>query len=818
MNYSIFLINPPFMQVNSPYPSCLYLKEFIKKEFSLNNKLPFSLYFYDLNIMLFNKIFSKNGLKIIFSLTKERFDLKRDFTEDEKKELFLFYYLNRDFYIENIDFIISFLKGEKENFSYNLSKAFQIVKIAPYGERIRSFLELNSISCDYNTVFTIFSLIIDEISDFINLFFDSNFNLSNYGFHLKQEYSFFEKIKKEIREANILNIFLKEILQNEFNFEKLSKYKKVLFLITCPFPSNIIPSFYIANFVKKMSNLNTLVALGGGYVSSELRFIKNKEIFNFIDYIIYDKGFSSLKEIINSILDKDETLSYDKLYKTVLFDGNKINFINFEKEDIIKYQFINILSKHFETIRNDSDIIKIDNFNNFDFQTNKETEFINTTSLDEISKYENNTIFGITPDYSEIDFNHYVRLKETSNPMLSLWSSSKWLKAYLAWGCYWSKCKFCDINLDYIKSYSPVKPEILFENLLKYKDKGISGIHFVDESMPLNNLIKFASLNAKNNFPFNFWGNFRIEKNLTYDIINFLSKTGLIAVTVGVESLIDNTLKKINKGIDVENIIKTCYLLKSNGVLVHLYLIYGFFFESEADIINSIEIIRQMFIEGIIDSVFFHRFTLTFHSGFISDQLDNFIKNSSLKDNSFLMSSNSFNSDFDFAFNDLYFKNSQFYDKFDDPIQKIAFNFNNYIGLENPIKSWFDFNIVDTDIDENYVSNIINNITYEIELNKIILDKKLCFVGSEVDVLNIDNYNGELIWFYEGEKKRIKFSNSFCNFFKEILNKNRIENIENNIKISEFINLFEEKLKIPFSSFSNTKNFLKLKKNGLLFI
>lgn len=832
MNLNVFLINSPFMQINSPYPSSLYLKSYIEEEFSLSqkNKLPFELKFIDFNIKLFNEIFSASGLKLIFDKAYEKFREKEHLFEDEKKEFFLFYYLNKSFYIENIDKIIFFLKGNKElNNIDNLSYFFSLLKKVPSGYRIKNYLEYKNYEYNYETIFEVFSLLIDELTDFINAFFDKNFKLSTYGYIFQTEFNNFSKVKEKLIEGDILNTFYKKIIKGNFDFEKLFKNKGNIFFITIPFPSCIVPAIYLAKFIKDELEDKSTIVFGGGYVSTELRFIRNLEVFKYVDFLVFDKGFLSLKEIILSFLRKpgnEIELEYENLYKTIIFDNNKITYINFDEKDKNYFQFL-------ESIKS----FTYENYNFLQFDRNEEYKNL-----------EKNIIYKSFPDYSEIEFSDYIRLKESINPMYSLWSSEKWLKAFLAWGCWWSKCRFCDVNLNYIEDFIEVDAENLFKKLLEFKKKtGISGIHFVDEAMPLNNLIKFAFLNIKNGLPFSFWGNLRVDKRVNLDLIKFLSKAGLIAVTIGAETVLQSELDKIKKGISLEELIKTIYFFKSEGILVHLYLIYGTFGQSEEDIINMIEIVRQMFVEGIVDSVFFHRFVLTFFSDYIREFIEKkFVSirekrerkninkekvNDSVRDNDKdngiikIQEDKIFFPEFDFAFNDLNFFSSSFYDKFDDGIQKISYNYNNYIGYEESISSFFHFPVVSPSVDEDYVQKVIESFDLELIIDERLMDKKVIFTGSNIFVNKIDNYNGELIWFYEGERKKLKLSLQFCSFFEEILNKINLSNsdyfssgFENLISFSQFAKLFEERLKIPFISFANSKNFIKIKKNGLLFI
>ena len=57
------------------------------------------------------------------------------------------------------------------------------------------------------------------------------------------------------------------------------------------------------------------------------------------------------------------------------------------------------------------------------------------------------------PDYTDLPLDHYLSVIEIANPMHRLWSDGRWNKLTMAHGCYWGKCTFCDISLDYIKIY-----------------------------------------------------------------------------------------------------------------------------------------------------------------------------------------------------------------------------------------------------------------------------------------------------------------------------------------------------------------------------
>ena len=60
------ILQPPIVQLNTPYPSGAYLSAFFKRQ-----KFEWVKWI-DLNILFMNSIFSSEGLKKIFSQTEEK--------------------------------------------------------------------------------------------------------------------------------------------------------------------------------------------------------------------------------------------------------------------------------------------------------------------------------------------------------------------------------------------------------------------------------------------------------------------------------------------------------------------------------------------------------------------------------------------------------------------------------------------------------------------------------------------------------------------------------------------------------------------------
>jgi hypothetical protein len=231
------------------------------------------------------------------------------------------------------------------------------------------------------------------------------------------------------------------------------------------------------------------------------------------------------------------------------------------------------------------------------------------------SRIDDEAAQSIFPDYTGVEFSRYINPVDDVNPMHRLWSDGRWLKAYAAHGCYWQRCSFCDTSLDYIRCYRPVNIQALFSHMVSQAEKsGIRGVHLVDEACPPAALLQLAELNRRAGLPLVFWGNIRFEKSFTSDMAAILAAGGVIGVSGGIEIATEKGFESTGKGIDLQDAVNACAAFKEAGILVHAYLIYGYWDQKDSEIIDSAEVMRQFFEQGLLDSAFWHQFILTVHS------------------------------------------------------------------------------------------------------------------------------------------------------------------------------------------------------------
>ena len=284
-----------------------------------------------------------------------------------------------------------------------------------------------------------------------------------------------------------------------------------------------------------------------------------------------------------------------------------------------------------------------------------------------------------TPTWDGLPLDKYLSLLDMLNPMNRLWSDGRWNKLTVAHGCYWKKCSFCDVSLDYISRYEGASAEVLVDRIEAIiKETGQTGFHFVDEAAPPKALKALALELIKRKIQISWWGNIRFEKSFTPELCQLLSDSGCIAISGGLEVASDRLLALMKKGVSVEQVAKVTRAFTEAGVLVHAYLMYGFPTQTVQDTVDALEYVRQLFENGCIQSGFFHRFACTVHSPVGQSPDEYGVTLQALPPVSFAKN--------DVAFID---PTGTDHDAMGHALKKAIYNFMHGIGLESDVRSWF---------------------------------------------------------------------------------------------------------------------------------
>ena len=263
----ILLITPPFTQLNTPYPATAYLKGFL-------NTKEVSSFQMDLAIEVLLKLYSKKNLEYIFNFAVENDTLS---SENAIRICSL-----REDYLKPIDEIIAFLQGK------NKTLARQICTDG-FLPRASRFNQLDDMEWAFGNMGQqdkakhLATLFLEDISDFIIECIDDNFGFSRYAERLGMSANSFDELYEELQEElTFIDTITLEILS-----KRIESIQPKLVCLSVPFPGNLYSAFRCAQFIKK-NYPNIPIAMGGGFPNTELRSLKDKRVFEFFDYIIYD--------------------------------------------------------------------------------------------------------------------------------------------------------------------------------------------------------------------------------------------------------------------------------------------------------------------------------------------------------------------------------------------------------------------------------------------------------------------------------------------------------------------------------------------------
>jgi hypothetical protein len=161
----------------------------------------------------------------------------------------------------------------------------------------------------------------------------------------------------------------------------------------------------------------------------------------------------------------------------------------------------------------------------------------------------------------------------------------------------------------------------------------------------------------------------------------------------------DRLLELIQKGVTVSQVAKVNRNFTEAGIMVHAYLMYGFPTQTIQETVDSLEMVRQMFKAGVLQSAFWHQFALTTHSpvGMNPTKYGVLIEEGKLGT---------------FANNDVVYtdKTGIDHDAFGFGLKKSLFNYMHSLCLDEPLQSWFEFKIPKTKIPNDFITNALLEI------------------------------------------------------------------------------------------------------------
>ena len=471
------------------------------------------------------------------------------------------------------------------------------------------------------------TLYLNDLADVLRDGIDPRFEFVRYGESLAASQASFDPLAQALAAPeNLIDETLARL-----TLEALSAHQPTVVLISVPFPGSVYAAFRIAQSIKAY-NPKIVTLLGGGFVNTELRELSDPRVFDYFDYVTLDSGERPLLSLLAYLQGQR---SRQRLVRTFVrdTDSQRVQYINLVEPDV---------------------------------------------PFEEVG----------TPTWDGLPLESYLSLLDMLNPMHRLWSDGRWNKLTVAHGCYWKKCSFCDVSLDYIGRYESASATVLVDRIESIiQETRQTGFHFVDEAAPPKSLKALATELLKRDAGISWWGNIRFEKTFTPDLCDLLAQSGCIAVSGGLEVASDRLLNLMKKGVSVDQVARVTRAFSDAGVLVHAYLMYGFPTQTVQDTVDALELVRQLFANGCIQSGFFHRFTCTVHSPVGLNPEEYGVTLKPLPPVSF-------------AQNDVLFTDPTGVDHaaLGVGLRKAIYNFMHGIGLDEDVRNWFDFKVPRTTV------------------------------------------------------------------------------------------------------------------------
>lgn len=608
----VLLLTPPMIQLNTPYPATAYLTGFLRLHAQF---LGLEVSQADASIALFLRLFSSPLIERMTETLRHR---SRTMPRAAKMPPAIAHFLKHaGRYAETVEPAIRFLQRRDP------SLAFRIIGRAflPEGPRFEQTLDEQMLAAFGNLGTTeqaryLASLYVDDLADVWRIGIDPRFELARYGERLAASSATFDPLHEALdAEPTLVDTTLDDITR-----ELIATHNPDVVAITAPFPGNVYGAFRMARTVRAVSPDAKLI-LGGGWVNTELRSLRDPRVFDYFDYLTLDDGERPLLNLLSRFAGREVPYA-----RTWLRESGAV------------------ILKHDPT---QHDIPQRDT--------------------------------GI-PTYDGLPLDQYVSLMEMLNPMHRFWSDGRWNKITMAHGCYWKKCSFCDVSLDYIGRYDEPNTELIVKRIRALIDEtGETGFHLVDEAAPPSGLKSMAKRLIAEKLSITWWGNIRFEKAFTPELCQLLAESGCVAVSGGLEVASDRLLTLMKKGVTVEQVAHVTRAFTDSGIMVHAYLMYGFPTETEQDTIDALERVRQLFATGCIQSAYWHRFAATAHSpiGLNPEQYGITLNPPP---------------DIRFAHNDVAFHDptGTDHDYLGAGLRKALYNYMHGVGLDADVREWFE--------------------------------------------------------------------------------------------------------------------------------
>jgi hypothetical protein len=175
-------------------------------------------------------------------------------------------------------------------------------------------------------------------------------------------------------------------------------------------------------------------------------------------------------------------------------------------------------------------------------------------------------------------------------------------------GCYWDRCTFCtytashgkDSNNEGSHNFRRPGSEFIKRLMETQVAEGRNTFHFVDEAMPPGIARQLSEYIIESGLDINWGAYVRFGRPFEdKEVVELLRKSGCRMVEIGLESTSDSVLKAMDKGITVESAKKALDNFLEAGIQTHIFIMFGFPGETEADAQQTLAFMREYADKGV---------------------------------------------------------------------------------------------------------------------------------------------------------------------------------------------------------------------------
>ena len=248
------------------------------------------------------------------------------------------------------------------------------------------------------------TLYLNDLADVLRDAVDPRFEFVRYAESLAQSQPTFDPLAEALAAPpNLVDRTLREL-----TLAALERHAPSVVLISVPFPGAVYAAFRIAQAIKAHDPAIVTV-LGGGFVNTELRELSEPRVFDHFDYVTLDAGERPLLALIEHLR------------------GRALAAAAWCAPSCARRRL--------------------------------------RGALRQLHRARHRLRRSRHADLGRPAAERYLSLLDMLNPMHRLWSDGRWNKLTVAHGCYWKKCSFCDVSLDYISRYDGASAATLVDRI-----------------------------------------------------------------------------------------------------------------------------------------------------------------------------------------------------------------------------------------------------------------------------------------------------------------------------------------------------------------